>query len=310
MQFQYKAEAPLWENLFTAYVQTRDLDVTYTPLNACVRELGREVMNRYLTGMALYYHMGVASELAEKTTEGDFWQAAKNMYSTAPRGKARRYFRGQDGITCLDYLSKTFKGPTEFIEAMYRPGYNDMVKAFEAVPAFGPYFTWKMLDFYDRVLGMPVDTSGCYAHVPNEPIKGAMTIARDMGWDVPEEKSKQRPVLYRVLDLCLERLQSNGLMAPPFDDRLVGIQEVETALCGLSHYLKGSDYVGLDVDKLHDQLGEFKGHITGVMLKHSPPRVNRDFFAPPEEVVKRHRLSGLALSFRQQTPSGLSDFWA
>lgn len=303
MKFEYDQSRPFWFNHAKAIIQINDLDPVYEAAHKSIPHLGVEKMNRFLVGMSLFYHIGHAAKLADMSTEDDFWKCLQDNYHGTPRGTERRYFRGAQGKVCLDYLQKHFSGPSDFIHRMYRPNYKDMVKAFQPVPAFGEYHIWKWLDFYERILGMPIDAEGCFQFVPKEPQKGAMIVAQQLGikWEGDDKE-----MLARVMTLMINELRDDGVMAPPMRDRLIGISEVETSLCMHAHYVNGSDYVGKDLLDKHTALSNYGG-MAVELKKNLPPLVDRGFFRVPkaveESVMKKKKP-------KEENSVDLTGFWS
>lgn len=234
--------------------------------------------------MSLYYHIGLSCQIADSSTDDDFWDVMQANYEGSKRGTERRYFRGVQGQKCLDYLRANYKNPTEFWENTYRPKYSELMKAFDPVPAFGPYFVWKAGDFYDRILGMSVEPDTCVIHLPGEPLKGMELVRSEMiSLGREEFKSFTTEQMFSYMQTELNEI---GLMAPPLMDRLIDIREIETAMCMRAHYHNGSDYVGKDLLDKYESLNGY-GETASIIQSHIPKPVSRDFFSPPAEVVAR-----------------------
>lgn len=278
----YDKSLPRWLNYCKAMVETNDLDPVYAGMHGALHsgEITKEQFDNFIVSFALFYSLGESCKIVELNLPTDqLWQYLIDGYETLKRGRARRFFREKKGMRCLDHLVANFKSSSEFIETMYRKDYPDMVKAFDTVPSFGPYFTWKWLDIYDRVYEMECNITLDYAvqNLPGAPIKGAKLVAEEI-W--PGEEFDLKRTLAHMLDEC----HKLGLKAPPHYDRLVNIQEIETCLCGIVHMYKGvqNDYIGKDLkDKYHEVYNV--GKSAKWLLDHMPkPLPHGVTFSDPE----------------------------
>lgn len=279
MNFEYNPDQPFWLNHAKATIITDDLDPVYVGVQRSMSQLGEAKTHRFLTAMVLYYHIGLACQITDSSDDLNFWEVMEANYEGTKRGTERRYFRGEQGTRSLNYLKKTFKTPTDFITGLYRPKYSQLMTAFEPVPAFGPYFVWKIQDFYDRILSMPIEPDTCVLHLPGEPLKGMELVRKEMGLDGYTVK--------QMFDYMEAALHLEGVVtAPPLHDRPVDIREIETCMCMLKHYYNGSDYVGKDLVDKYESL-EGYGETADLIRSHIPKPVSREFFSPPDEVVAR-----------------------
>jgi hypothetical protein len=267
-----------------ATIITDDLDPVYVGVQRSIKELGEKRTHRFLAAMVLYYHIGLACQIADTSTDETFWDVMFQNYEGTKRGTERRYFRGEQGLRCLNYLKATYKTPTDFLTSVYRSKYSELMKAFDPVPAFGPYFVWKVQDFFDRILGMSVEPDTCVIHLPGEPLKGMELVRSEMiSLGREEFKSFTTEQMFSYMQAELNEI---GLMAPPLMDRLIDIREVETAMCMLKHYHNGSDYVGKDLLDKFESLNGY-GETAEIIQSNIPKPVPRDFFSPPAEVVAK-----------------------
>lgn len=279
MKFNYDPDLPFWLNHAKATIISDDLDPVYVGVQKAQAELGEKKTHRFLAAMVLYYHIGLACQITDNSTDENFWDVMFENYEGTKRGTERRYFRGEQGLRSLNYLKATYKTPTDFLMGLYRPKYSQLMKAFEPVPAFGPYFVWKIQDFYDRILGMPVAPDTCIEHLPGEPLKGMELVRKEMGHD---DYTVKEMFDYMEAAIHLE----GAIPAPPLKDRPVDIREIETCMCMLKHYYNGSDYVGKDLLDKYESLTGW-GETASVIQSHIPKPVSRDFFSPPDDVVAR-----------------------
>jgi hypothetical protein len=279
-KYVYQEGLPFWANYSIAAVECLELDPVYCAVRASIPEIGLDRTHRFLMAMSLFYNMGTACYIADNTTQETFWDFCIDNYKTLKRGTERRYFHGEQGMRCLNYVKQHYKGPTDFIESNHAPTYKGILANFAKIPAYGNYHTWKFWDFYDRILGMRVEADeSCWKAIPSEPLDGLEKVALEMG--MPTDN------LIEVGKYCVKFLQDLKLMSPPDNDRLVHIAEVETDMCMISHHLRGSDWVGLDLISNHTELTAIDSPTAKVMAKNFPELVGRDFFVPPPDVVAK-----------------------
>lgn len=272
--FEYDKNKPFWLNHAIATITTDDLDPVYVGLFKSRGELGESIVHRFLAAMSVFYHIGFCCEIAAKTTDENFWDYLLANFEGTKRGTERRYFRGEQGLNCLKYLKNNFKTPTDFVLGLYRRKYSGLMDSFKEVPAFGPYFIWKMQDFYDRILGMEVEPDTCIKHLPAEPIKGMKLVQSEMGLE-----SYTTAQMFEYMESNL-----NHIAAPPNPSRMIDIREIETCMCMLKHYYNGSDYVGKDLKDKQDCLVGY-GEVADVILKNMPVAIPRSYFTVPNEIL-------------------------
>lgn len=249
----YDKTLPRWLNYCKAMIETNDLDPVYNGLAGAIanNSISTVDFSNFLVSFSLLYSMEESCKIVHQSIRPDqFWDYLIENYPNMKRGKARRYFRGEQGMTCLLYLKDNYRNPSEFISAMYDPDYANVVKNFSSVPAFGNYHTWKWLDFFERVINMECNITLDYACkvLPSEPVKGAKLVSEEV-WPGEEFDLK------RTLSYMISECNKIGLMAPPYKDRPINVQEIETCLCGIVHMYKGlqNDYIGKDLkEKYHE----------------------------------------------------------
>ncbi|ACV50131.1 conserved hypothetical protein [Delftia phage PhiW-14] len=285
MKHSYRADEPLWLNYTEAISKTWDIDPTYNAIHGAMKDMGEAKTHRVLAGMALYYHLGFSCQLAEQSTDENFWDVLGNNYEGTKRGTERRYFRGEQGRASLKYIKDNYKTPTDFLLGLHRDKYSDLLKAFGPVPAFGPYFVWKMGDIYDRILGMPIQADNCIEHLPSEPFKGMELVRKEMIARGDASFADYTP--QQMFEYMESQTNKLGLIAPPAGDRLLDIREIETAMCGLKHFYTGTDYVGKDLVKHSESLLGY-GETADLLRSHMPPVIARDYFMAPASVIKLH----------------------
>ena len=244
--------------LFTDFsrnmVLSKDLDPVYVAAKHSLPDPDQR--DRWLLAYGLFYHIGAASYFSEFQEER-FWDlvaaAALNEQSTPvggrwPRASERRHFRGQFAVRCVEELRTRHPRPETFMEGMisHAPDVRAVRGYVESHTGFGGWASFKFADLVDRVVGRPVefDTDTAFYDTP---IKGAHLLYRER---FPEsvEVSNQTAVSHAVEVMGAEML---GLMAPPFGDRPIALNELETCLCKFKSHIKGRYPIGKD---LHEGL--------------------------------------------------------
>lgn len=246
-------------------VATEELDPVYCMLYKAKSSLGDDTVKRFMTAFYMFYHVGVASQLAE-TPSNKFWAKVGDIYSTAPRGKERRHYRGMVGTNSITSIFK-FGSAEAFIDSMIKPTYlqiREHVK--NNLNGFGDYMTWKIADMQDRVLGQHVDWDGADKYLHKVPIKGAALIAVD--------ESMIGESLLSVIEYMERKLAH--LKAPPTYDRALNIAEIETILCAYKGLKSGSYYLGKDIASKRKDLegyGDMAQTMLGFMPKNIQPKI-------------------------------------
>lgn len=249
-------------------LSTGDLDPVYNALTAAVEagDYSPDQLCRWLVSYWCYYHCGAASYMSEK--EGpEFWEA---MYSAArnetqtplgdrwPRGSERRHFRGERAVNAVAALRRKYGNrPEVMVDRLTarEPGQDRL--PFRTVSdraqehlGFGPWIGFKIADMVDRVLGVPVDFDHAAVFMFKDPEKAAWMLweQRMAPQYPPGTKFKREPVLHGVTDKLIAEFQS--FKAPPFGDRPVNIQEVETVLCKWKSHMNGHYPLGNDIREI------------------------------------------------------------
>lgn len=220
-------------------VETMDLDPVYCLFAPEGLGSDARLARSWCLAYWMFYHAGVASRIAGSA---DFWaETQKALNDKWPRGAERRHFRGRASQKSVDWLSVRFPRPEMAVAELERSGrtFAEISRAVRAWPYFGHWIAFKVADMMERVLGIPVDFSGCALSFYEEPTAGASLIAKEQG--LPED-----PAL--VTDWLLSHLV--GLKAPPFRDRRLNLQEAETVLCKYKSYRNGHYPPGKDSREL------------------------------------------------------------
>lgn len=106
------------------------------------------------------------------------------------------------------------------------------------LPMFGPWIAFKVGDMLERVLKTPVDFQDCnLLEFYVEPREGAELAAKLWKLSTPQ----------KALDRITRHFrEKEPTWAPPSNNRMVNIQEIETILCKWKAYLNGHYEIGKD----------------------------------------------------------------
>jgi hypothetical protein len=214
-------------------------------------------VERFALHYFMFYDLGGAARCAYDDTP--FWSYVTNGYQLFKRGTSRRHFRGDKGLTAIRGLCEHGE-PGDVFAAMYQPTYAGLVHHLQddfQGCEIGPYFSWKLMDIFDRCLGRPVRCSlpETLKFLPETPRKGAKTFFPD--------KNLTEALMSIVRTI-------SHLPAPGIDNRSCDLPEAETILCAIYGYQKGTYKVGDDISSRHEELKDFPE-----LLKMLPP--NRDW---------------------------------
>jgi hypothetical protein len=262
-----------------ALLTTGDLDPVYTAVHSA--KLDHNKLLRLCLGYWCFYHLGLAAKLAEAKSTKAYWdlfEAAvwntSNLDGTKPfpRGAERRHFRGANALKAYQHLRSLYRTPegaaVGIVGTGPRVGPRDAI-AFSTVSAavqthvgFGPWIAFKIADMAERVLGYPVDFSGCELGIYKDPRQGAAVaflewrpehswhtnIYKAPLWDymIPDDQLSDTVAHYTKV--------FGKHKAPPTGDRKVNVQEVETIFCKYKSHLKGHYPVGKDTDEIRHGL--------------------------------------------------------
>lgn len=277
MSIVYDKNIPRWLNYTKSFIETNDLDPVYVGVNSAIRSgvLTKEQAHNFLLVMSTFYSIGEACKVVTLGIEGkDIWAYLIDNYATLKRGTGRRHFRGEQGLRCLSYLKANYGTPSDFVEHHHRPTYKGICEGFDKVPNFGPYHVWKWLDFFDRILELPVqvDLDHALSVLPSEPAAGAELVSKEMFGEILSTDV--------IVKYMLEECHRLNLRAPPNHDRLINVQEIETALCGIKHCYHGTDFLGKDVTDKYESIKSL-GKDGAWLLPHMPkPSFHPDFLDP------------------------------
>jgi hypothetical protein len=211
-----------------------DNDPVYFAVVQAREKWGKPWATRFCVGMLTYYHMGTAVQAADLEGQA-FWKFLDSKFSTAPRGAARRHFRGANGTSGLLSMMEYSPDPNDFFVEMGNTYSSIMNNCKSGLRQMGPYFWLKIADYMDRCLEIPIKNwLGLERNLSKVPAAACSTLYPFL--PVPEGFA-----------LACKRLFDLNLLAPPTYDRPVGPAEVETILCDWLHAKQGTNWLGADL---------------------------------------------------------------
>ena len=242
-------------------LETNDLDPIYVMLHNSGMPLDQK--KRWLLAYSCYYNAGVASFCSEG--QDRFYKRLRNGHIKKwPRGSERRHFRGHTSDHVTTWLPSEYPLPEDAVNFLIgskgNRTFKDVTSRVKQWKFFGPWIAFKWADLIDRVLHIDVDFSGCELDFYDSPKKGAELYAamQGNGW-TPNE----------VIDHLIEHFSKYE--APPFYDRPIGVQEVETILCKWHSHTKGHYHIGKDIHEIGDGLVGW-GDCSESLIKHLPKK--------------------------------------
>lgn len=223
-------------------LQTFDLDPLYVILTDM--NMPSKLLKRFLLAYYVYYSAGVAAYVAESK---DFYATLYQGKANWPRGHERRHMRAQNFDKCIAGLTKVGKPETVIELMMHGKTFQDISTSVQTFPQFGPWMAWKVADMAERVVRLPVDFSNAEIGVYRDPVKGAALI---------EYGDQNHPIDLDQLHTTYNRLikEFHRFSAPPYMDRPVNIQEMETVACKYKSYVNGHYPPGYDTMEIYDGL--------------------------------------------------------
>lgn len=271
-------------------ITSGDLDPIYIALGSALRsgDYSQPQLLRWMAAYSMFYHAGVASYLSEHSGHS-FWEcalvAAANHEPSPtgerwPRGHERRHFRAAvatDSVT--DLMNRYGARPEGFMEYVASGGPRD----FHSVSGraqehrgYGPWMGFKLADMVDRVLGIPVAFDQAAVFMFKDPEKAAMMLFEERMLRGAFGDLKVTPKREVILPRIVAYLEGefSDLAAPPFADRPINIQEVETVLCKWKSHMNGHYPLYNDIDEIRDGLTPWAEHSAAAraFLNHMPRR--------------------------------------
>ena len=222
-------------------IDTNDLDPVYVVLWKA--QLDHKELQRWLLAYWCFYHSGTASWIVDRP--GEFWLRMETAAASKdwPRCSERRHFRGKAATDSIAYLesqgvSQLFDYPTK-----YNRHLEDIMREVQTWVGFGPWIAFKVADMLERLGLADVEFSTGPIFLFKSPKEGA-----DLMWERygkgPEPEHKGEWAVKSLLRGLGPRL------APPRQERVLGVQEAETVLCKWKSYLNGHYKIGEDIEGL------------------------------------------------------------
>jgi hypothetical protein len=254
-------------------LKTEDLDPIYIIANK--NTLPKNQLRRFLLAYWWFYHAGVASYLSEKE-ETEFFDKALTLVegTRAPRGTERRHFRGDKAKVAIQKFMFTYGQPENAIRHLLdrkrtSKDFIDFVK--KEWVMFGPWIGFKVADMVDRCLGVPIQFKPSELELYDSPKKGAWEAAQKMEELWSENQDDPAPSTQEVVEALIPKFKK--YKAPPFYDRQVGVQEVETILCKWHSYRGGHYRIGKDIVEIREALNWHPTETSEKLLKLMPKEV-------------------------------------
>jgi hypothetical protein len=217
-----------WRELAKMMIETNELDPTYGIVRHLAASRDKEWFGRFLTHYLCFYNLKYAIEAADKTDDEKFWDHLYHQGQTnyVQRRGARRHFRADNAHKAVVNMKAKAMAPHVFLDALYQPIYPRLVKNVEQnFPnmQIGPYYRWKLMDWFDICMGKPVD----------------ITIGEAIRY-LPPKMKEDAEIYFPGLRFgeVMERVTMYIAQFPhpvkPFT--ACGPAEAETVICGLSAY--------------------------------------------------------------------------
>lgn len=238
-----------WQEFGRELILTEDLDPVYTMLaNAELIDYDLDMLKRWLLAYWCYYNVGVASFIAEGRSDDFFERMWMGIHNKWPRGMERRYFWGKTAINVVRGLESSKMSPEAIVDHMtVHTDFYELNRAVVSWNGFGPWMGWKIADMAETVLRIPVDFSVATLGIYRDPVQGAAMVAFG-DWRHPITEDELQVVVDRQV------VEFSDLLAPPYFDRRVNIQEVETNLCKFKAHYKHHYPIGNDTYHVHKAL--------------------------------------------------------
>lgn len=269
-------------------LRTGDLDPVYVALYKA--QLDRSTLARLCLAYWCFYSLGLAARLAEIKSPKAYWaammRAAVNEGQNPdgskpyPRGAERRHYRGAQAVASMASLISLYpKGAEQAVDGMLGIGkgtarpygldmtYGSVSAAVQRHRGFGPWIAFKIADMSERVLGYGTDFTDCHLGIYKDPRQGAAVACLEYRYpgSLKQDgvnKFAQTPWEYPITDAELQETVSHYVSifrkerfkAPPNNNRLVNVQEIETIFCKYKSHLKGHYPLGKDTREIEHGL--------------------------------------------------------
>ena len=213
---------PTWQDFGADLITSYDLDPVYPVIVAT--DMDVDMRKRCCLAYWCFYHLGVSSIIAERPSKYFYDEMRSQVINKCPRGMERRYFYGDLAWNTIEGL-EDFGSPESVVDMMTQHScFQSVNLAAQSFYGFGAWIAWKIADMADRVLQVELDFSDTSLNIYKDPKQGAAYILTG---------DKKYPITEKELDGIVDEMEYEfaGLLAPPFQDRSINIQEVETILC-------------------------------------------------------------------------------
>ena len=115
---------------------------------------------------------------------------------------------------------------------------------------FGTWVAFKVGDMLERVLQCPVNFDAAAVFMFKDPMRAAEMLYRErMGINDPSVKIKVDAIVGPIVDHLKHEFRD--LTAPPYHDRGIDLQEIETCLCCFKSHLNGHYPLNNDIDEIN-----------------------------------------------------------
>lgn len=250
-----------WQAFGRELIESEDLDPIYTMLTECC-SLDDDTLKRWLLAYFCYYNAGVASRVAEMGSKQFYIGMRQGIAEKWPRGMERRYFWGNSAAKCVQYL-EDYGAPETVVDDMTdHETFAQVSKAVTSFYNFGPWMGWKVADMAERVLLYPVDFSDATLGIYRDPVQGAAMVLQG-DWREPITDGQLQGVVNAQIR------EFSDLLAPPYYDRPINVQEVETNLCKFKAHYKHHYPMGNDTYHVREALDGW-GDLAQELLRWTP----------------------------------------
>lgn len=188
-----------------------------------------------------FMHIGTACWIADAGSVEGFWQRLEAEYDTLPRKIDRHQTRGVSGWRTINQVRAISDDPSKVLDFWYPDGatYTDVYPKIMAVHDWGKSNAWHNFDMAERTLPQ--------RHLRAVTLREAELYMYDYPWEVlatyvDENYQTSSAVAARML----AEFDRAGVVTPPFGDRPISMQELETVLCRYRKYRKGGYVFGKD----------------------------------------------------------------
>lgn len=253
-------------------LMSNDLDPVYVALLRVPWTRDRKY--RWLVAYWCFYDCGVATYLSEFEDRA-FWDgmkvAAENTTEMPIGGRwkraaERRHFRGRAATDGVAMLRTRYDRPEQMVYYVIGKDtgkmrtFKDIAARVKEHAAFGPWMAFKVADMLDRVIGVSIDFDKAAIFMFKDPVKAVLMLWRlKTGYGEKAKPKNLAAVINEVVDTLTKEF--GGFLAPPAEDRPVGLQEVETVLCKWKSHMNGHYPLGKDTREIRDGLAPWAQYI-------------------------------------------------